>query len=277
MAARVRFLQLAIAIVNLFIVGLVFTSVWPFPSGDFNVDLPSASEITWTYADGIVQVHAPYTIDNGGFYDVSQLTLSYLVTNYSHYEIMENTIDIGNIPAGSVYPSSLDFDFDLMSLYSNGAQWMIFNDDLLNFHVEVSCYYTMELVKFDASYQVSVPWEALIKGYGISNTTFASSGTTGTASVTYWLNTADLLRNLPAAQVTLGFYADETPLGQTQSTVQLGGNQTQPATMIVDLLAFLSTYSNDTTYSVKLLINVGGFTLRYTQSIAPSDLQGWLP
>ena len=261
MAARIRLLQLAIAVVNLFIVGLVFTSVWPFPSGDFNVDLPSASEITWTYAEGVVQVHAPYTIDNGGFYDVSQLTLSYLVTNYSHYEIMENTIDIGNIPAGSVYPSSLDFDFDLMSLYNNGAQWMIFNDDLLNFHVEVSCYYTMELVKFDASYQVSVPWDALIRGYGISNYTIDPPATLGdpmSVSVDYWLSTTDLLDNLPPAQVTVRYMGDATQMGTVDTSVQLGGNHTQTVMMVIDSASYLIPHSS---YSLELVIQVAGFTL----------------
>ncbi len=272
---------MAIAVVNLSIVVLVFTSIWPFPSGDFKVDLPSSTEVTWTYADGVVQVHAPFTIDNGGFYDVNQLTLSYMVTNYTHYQITEKTINIGDISAGTVLSSALDFDFDLIGLYNSGAQWMVFNDDLLNFHVEVSCFYTMKLIKFDASYQVSVPWDALIRGYGIIDTTFAAPAAIGdpvTATVTYWLNTADLLRGLPAAQVSFGFYANETRLGQVQSTVRLGGNETQPPViMSIDPLALLTTLSNETTYSVELLINVGGLTFRQTHSIAPSDLPGWPP
>ena len=278
MAARIKFLQLAITVVNLSIVVLAFTSIWPFPSGDFKVDLPSAQEVTWTYADGIVQIHAPFSIDNGGFYDVDQLTISYRVTNYTHYDITSRSIDIGSLPAGTVTSSSLDFNFDLLSLYSSGAQWMVFNDDLLIFDVEVSCFYTMKLIKFEASYQVSVPWDALIRGYGITNTTFAASGNTMTANVTYWLNTADLLRSLPAARVTFGFYANETQLGRAESTVQLGGNQTQQhVIMTMDYTAVLATYSNETAYSVELLINVGGLMLRQTQSITASDLPGWPP
>ena len=271
MAARIKFLQLAIAVVNLSIVVLVFTSIWPFPSGDFNVDLPSASEITWTYTDGVVRVHAPYTIDNGGFYDVSQLTLSYMVTNYSHYEITEKTINIGDIPAGTVKSSSLDFDFDLLALYNSGAQWMVFNDDLLNFHVEVSCLYTMKLVKFDASYQVSVPWDALIRGYGISNYTIvppAAIGDSMSVSVVYWLNTADLLHSLPAAQVAVRYMGDSTQLGTVQTTVQLGGNQTQTVTMVLGSATYMTPYS---AYSLELLIQVAGFTLTESISVpAPS-------
>jgi len=267
MAARIKILQLAIAVVNLSIVVLAFTSIWPFPSGDFKVDLPSASEVTWTYADGVVHVNAPYTIDNGGFYDVSQLTLSYMVTNYTHYEITEKTIDIGDIPARTVHSSSLDFDFDLMSLYDSGAQWMVFNDDLLNFHIEVSCFYTMELVKFDASYQVSVPWDALIRGYGISNYTIVAPAAIGdplSVSVDYWLNTADLLNSLPSAQVAIRYMGDNTQLGGVQTTVQLGGNHTQTVTMNIDAASLMTPYSS---YSIELIIQVAGFTL--TERVIP--------
>jgi hypothetical protein len=277
MAARIRFLQLAIAVVNLSIVVLAFTSIWPFPSGDFKVDLPSASEVTWTYADGVVQVHAPYTIDNGGFYDVSQLTLSYLVTNYSHHEIMKKTINIGDIPAGTVKSSSLDFDFDLIGLYNGGAQWMVFNDDLLNFHVDVSCYYTMKLVKFDASYQVSVPWDALIRGYGISNHTIvppAAIGDPMSVSVDYWLNTADLLRGLPSAQVSVRYVGDATQLGTVQTTVQLGGNHTQTVTMTIDAASYMTLYSS---YSLELLIQVAGFTLTQSVSVPVPTIPGVVP
>lgn len=277
MAARIRLLQLAIAVVNLSIVVLAFTSIWPFPSGDFKVDLPSASEVTWTYADGVVQVHAPYTIDNGGFYDVSQLTLSYMVTNYTHYEITEKTINIGDIPAGTVQSSSLDFDFDLMNLYNSGAQWMVFNDDLLNFHVEVSCFYTMELVKFDASYQVSVPWDALIRGYGISNYAIVAPAAIGdpmSVSVDYWLNTADLLHSLPPAQVAVRYMGNATQLGTVQTTVQLGGNHTQTVTMDIDAALYMTLYSS---YSLELLIQVAGFTLTESVSVPVPSIPVVIP
>jgi hypothetical protein len=267
MAARIKLLQLAIAVVNMSIVVLAFTSIWPFPSGDFKVDLPSASEVTWTYADGVVHVNAPYTIDNGGFYDVSQLSLSYIVTNYTHYEITGKTLNIGDIPAGTVHSSSLDFDFDLMGLYDSGAQWMVFNDDLLNFHFEVSCFYTMELVKFEASYQVSVPWDALIRGYGISNYTIVAPAAIGdplSVSVDYWLNTADLLSSLPPAQVAVRYMGDATPLGAVQTTVQLGGNHTQTITMDIDASSYMVLYSS---YSLELLIQVAGFTLTESVSV----------
>jgi hypothetical protein len=247
MAAREGLLKFGIAAVNLVIVALMFTSIWPFPHGDFKVDLPSANEISWSYSGGVVHVIAPYSIDNGGYYDVKDLVLSYSVVNITGYPLADQRIPIGDVPAGQVTSSDLDFNFDLLRLFNDGALGMVFSDDLLRFRIDVSCLYTMKLVKFDATYQVSVPWEALIKGYGIdwqaSNLpdppTFSHLPP---YNIVYWLDTSDLLVGLPAAQVTLtvvGTTSNAPATGTT--TIQLGGNNTGSVTFDPTLLAFYTS------------------------------------
>lgn len=258
MATRIRILQVAIAVVNLVIAALLVTSVWPFPSGNFKVDLPSPNEISWTYAGGLVHVVAPYTIDNGGFYDVDDLTIRYRVLNWSSYEITAATISMGTVPAGRVTTSSLDFTFDLLRLYRDGATWMVFNDDLLRFYVEVSCLYTSRLIKFEASYQVSVFWEALIQSWGVSGVRYPSSYPGPPApfsvSIDYWLETSNLLAPLSPAQVTVVYFGNETELGRAQTTVMLGGNNS--GTVSLDL-----TLGYYTSYSVELRILVADFVI----------------
>jgi len=266
MAARTRLLQMAIAAVNIAIVALAFTSIWPFPHGDFKVDLPSASEVTWSYSDGIVHVTAPYSIDNGGFYDVSDLTLHYAVTNYSGYQLADQTIPIGDIPAGQITSSSIDFRFDLLRMFNDGALGMVFSDDLIKFAVDVSCQYTMKLVTFEASYQVSVPWDALIQGWGITSihypSTLPSPGNPIAVDVTYWLKTADILSGLPPAQVTVDFLGDSTVIGHAQGTVQLGTNYSDTVTLSVTPAYYPS-------YFVRLVVNIAGFPLNETYPAPP--------
>jgi len=269
MAARTRLIQLAISIVNILIVALVFTSIWPFPSGDFKVDLPSPSEISWTYEDGTVHIIAPVTIDNRWIYDVDDLAIYYIVTNYSGYRIVEQDIPIGRIPAGLVTETALDFEFDLLALYNSGAVSMVFNDDLLSFYVEVSCMYTAKLIKFFASYQVSVPWDALIQSYGISDVRYPSTvplpGDPISVDVDYWLHTSDLLDGLPPATVTINYYGNQTLLGTVTTTIALGGNHTD--TIQIDVT--LAYYSN---YYVELLIDVADYTIHRMVAV-----EGWLP
>lgn len=266
MAARIRLLQMAIAIVNIAIVVLAFTSVWPFPHGDFKVDLPSASEITWSYSAGVVQVTAPFSIDNGGYYDVRNLTIHYAVTNFSGYPLADQTIPLGDIPAGRVTSSSIQFQFDLLRLFNDGALGMVFSDDLLKFTVEVSCSYTMRLVEFEASYRVSVPWDALIQGWGVTSvnypSTLPSPGSPISVDVTYWLRTSDILAGLPPAQVTVGFYGNSTLLGQAQGSVQLGTNYSDTVTLNIAPAYY-------TSYSVELVVIAAGFSFSSTYP-APS-------
>jgi len=278
MAARTRLLQLAIAVVNIVIAALVFTSIWPFPSGDVKVDLPSASEVQWTYDNGVVHVTAPFSISNGGFWDIDELTVRYEVTNYSHDPIVSDVIQIGTIKVGDLVSSYLDFEFDLLELYDQGATWMIFNDDMLNFFVEVSCGYTMRMVKFDATYQVSVPWDALVQSYGVLDYTYARTGSLPTdpisVSIQYWLSTSDLLSSLPAAQVSLVFRGNSTTLSQTQTTIQLGGNHSGAISM-----NFVPLLDLNATCSIELSVEFAGFppmVKTYTVP-SPSSVLGAIP
>lgn len=267
MAARIRMLQLAIALVNVVIFGLVLTSVWPFPSGQFKVDLPSASEVRWTYSDGIVQVVAPFSIDNGGYYDVDDLSISYQVSNYSRYILASDTISIGRIPAGQITSSSLKFEFDLLGLYEDGAVWMVFNEDMLYFRIEVSCLYTMKLVKFDADYSVSMPWAPPIESYDV-NPVWPPVGTEVT--VNWWLNTSRLLSAVPPATLTvqiIGYDGPDgtgsaTPLDTIQQNIQLGGREEGTVTLDIPLVPYAS-------YEVVYSWDVGGFGMPEQSYIFP--------
>lgn len=253
MAARTRLLQLAVAIVNVVIVGLVFSSVWPFPSGDFNVHLPSAHEVTWTYSDGVIHVVAPFSIDNGWIYDVDDLTVTYSVTNGSQAELAGQTIVVGDIPAGRIMASQLDFEFNLLEQYNSGIDWMIYHEDMLYFFIEVTCWYTMKLIQFDATYQVSVPWEALIKDFDVDIGNISRSiGPPPTASVPYSLDTSRILSGL-SADVTVTVFNGSTAIGTAQTSIGLGGPQTGAVTVGLTSLALPT--------SVVLEIRFGGFIL----------------
>ena len=223
-------LRLSIAIVNAVIFGLVFTSIWPFPSGDFKIDLPSASEVIWTYSEGVVHVVAPFSIDNGGFYDVVDLSIRYEVTNYSRSVLSSGTLTLGEIPAGQRTSSQLEFEFDIAGLYEQGAVWMVFNEDMLFFRIDVACMYTMKLVKFYADYRVGVEWYPLIESYDV-NPVWPPTGPQ--VVVNWWLNTSALLSAVPPATMTvslIGYSGPDgtgtaTPLASVQETIQLGGRE----------------------------------------------------
>jgi len=231
MAVRTRFLQIGISLVNIAIIALVFTSIWPFPSGEFKVDLPNANDVRWSYSDGNVTVIAPFTIDNGWIYDVNDLAVSYRVTNLSGNVLGQNVIRLATIAAGRVTDSQIDFTFNIAEFYDKGGLGMIFRDDSLHFDVDVSCLYTMKLIKFEASYQADVPWDALIRGYGVTDV--APTGVGTQLSVDYWIETSPVLASLGSVPMSLSVYDGSgnpllyPPIAQT---LQLGRNSSGTVT-----------------------------------------------
>ncbi len=223
MATRTKALGVGIAAVNLVVFILAFTSIYPFPAGDFKVDLPSPNDIEWSYSAGEVTVTAPFSVDNGGYYSVDELQLRYEVTNYSNVQIAEDTIALGSMKAGTVTAGEIVFTFDLAEMYNDGIAWMIFNDDLLEFVVEVSCYYTMKLVKFDARYSVSIPWDALIQDFSVDEP-WIDPADPGTLLINYSLTTSDLLPGFATLDAEL--LEDGSVVAEFTEAIALGGTST---------------------------------------------------
>ena len=218
MATRTKALTVGVASVNFIIFLLAFTSIYPFPAGDFEIDLPSPNEILWDYDSGVVTVTAPFSIDNGGFYDVDDLELRYEVTNYTNVLIAQDLIELGTMKAGTVSDGEIEFSFDLLELYDEGLTWMVFNDDLLNFVVEVSCFYTMKLVEFDARYSVSIPWDALIQDVAVEDVRFDPGSMQ--LLVDYRVTTSDILSS--EAVLTASLLDGSSVVSETSETVRLG-------------------------------------------------------
>lgn len=260
MAGRTRALRVSVAAVNVVIFILAFTSIYPFPAGDFKIDLPSPNEILWDYDDGVVTVTAPFSIDNGGFYDVQDLTLDYVVRNYSSQLIAEDTIAVGTMKAGAITTGEIVFEFDLLHLYESGITWMVFNDDLLDFTVEVSCYYTMKLVKFDAVYSISIPWDALIQDFSVTDVRL--DPLSYDILVDYRVVTSDVLSG--STTVTATLYENGTVLSQTLETVVLGTSHVSTIVLDIPLVSIPDTVVIDAM--------VAGFDVQESFSISPEVL-----
>ena len=255
MAARNRVLQIGVAVVNFAIVALAFTSIWPFPSGDFKIDLPSANDVTWSYSGGVVDVAAPFSVDNGGWYDVQDLVISYEVRNHSLQVLTSDELDIGTLPAGHITNGWLNVTFDLAGFYNSGQTFMVFNDDQLYFDVHVSCYYTMKLIEFDASYNAIVIWTALIEDWGITAPTVVGPNS---ISVGFWLRTSSLLEGLPPALVTLQLMGNTSIVSEASTSVALGGNHTGTATFTGVPIDYLANPSYSP-HAVRFNFVVAGF------------------
>ena len=247
MANRTKVLQISVACINFLIFILAFTSIYPFPAGDFKVDLPSPNEVMWEYSSGIVTVTAPFSIDNGGFYDVDDLVLRYEVSNYTRVQMARDTVELGTMKAGTVTDGEIEFSFDLLEMYNDGLTWMVFNDDLLDFVVDVSCYYTLQLVEFDARYSVSIPWDALIQDARVDDVRFDPAEMQ--LAVDYTLATSDILSGY--ASLTAYLLDGQSVVSEVSQSVRLG--------RIVSGTVLFDIPLGSTPDSVRVVIDVEGF------------------
>ncbi|MDH3365119.1 MAG: hypothetical protein OEM29_03835 [Thermoplasmata archaeon] len=262
MAARTKALGISVAAVNVVIFILAFTSIYPFPAGDFKVDLPSPNEIEWAYESGEVTVTAPFTIDNGGYYSVDELRLWYHVSNYSNVLIVEDTVDLGTMKAGAVTSGEIVFSFDLAEMYNDGLTWMIFNDDLLDFVVEVSCYYTMKLVKFDARYSVSIPWDALIQSVRFGDP-WIDPFNPETILIDYSVTTSDILSGSTTLHVAL--LEDGVVVSEVDETLRLG----RTAVGLLDFNVPLGTIPDTVTVEIVIPGLPGIITYSFPLEVVP--------
>ncbi|HIH02063.1 TPA: hypothetical protein HA259_08395, partial [Thermoplasmata archaeon] len=204
-------------------------------------------EVIWEYSSGVVTVTAPFTIDNGGVYHVDDLVLSYEVSNYTRVQIAQDTVELGTMKAGTVTDGEIEFSFDLFEMYNDGLTWMVFNDDLLEFVVDVSCYYTLKLVKFDARYSVSIPWDALIQDARVDDVRFDPAEMQ--LAVDYTLATSDILSGY--ASLTAYLLDGSTVVSEVSQSVRLGRITAGTAVFDIPL--------GSTPDSVRIVIDVEGF------------------
>jgi hypothetical protein len=146
----------------------------------------------------------------------------------------------------------IEFDIPLQQMYESGDTSMVFNDDLLNFTVEVSCFYTMRLIKFDAAYQVAVPWKALIEEMAIDAVRYAG----GQITVDYRVTTSELLSGVATLEVAV--YQGSTLVDQEFDTIGLG--TTSLGTIV------LGGASAPGTYTVVLRADIYGFHAEHSET-----------
>ena len=158
--------------------------------------------------------------------------------------------------AGQVTPGSIDFVIDLFQMYQDNVQWLIFNDDMLDFHIDVSCYYTMKLIKFEADYHSSVVWNALIEGWGVRDISFPDpmNYTGEPVTVYYWLNTSETLSVVSAARLNVSLLGDGELVGWGETLVPLGDHYDGYVSV-----AFLPTMYSRSSFELRYSIDIGGF------------------
>jgi len=260
MSSFYRLLRIVISIVNIAIAVLVITSVWPFVTGGFSVDLPQLDDIDWGYAGGLVTMSAPVTVYNGGFYSIDDVVIRATVTNSTGFELINVTENWGRIPAGSVFGENVDFSIDLQRLVSSGAYWIIFNSDFFEIEMTISCRYTLGLIGFSAEYNLPYSWDGLIIDMGFERGELISpSPGTYQISQPYYIWTNSILSGYGGDfTVELRNASSGALTASGTEHILLGQNYSDSLILTIEETEYLYLLTNNETFVATITIEFPG-------------------
>jgi len=217
-------LRIFIVLFNIAVAALVLTSIWPFAMGQFQIDLPDDDDVEWFYEDGIVTMVAPIRITNGGLYAVRDVNVTVTVTNSSDFVIVNSTEYWGTIKAGSDISRSITLSIDVNQLIESEAYWMIFNPDYLDVEIFLKCKYTLKLVKFRATYQITMPWDGLIRDMGFGSPQIVNASGNYSLRVPFYVWTNELLSGRGSFSATAYNDTSVTSISSSSANINLGEN-----------------------------------------------------
>ena len=278
MSSVYRMLRIIISLVNIAVAAIVVTSVWPFITGDFTVNLPNEDEVDWSYSNGILTLSAPISIHNGGFYDIEDVVIRTTVTNSTGFDIINSSQDWNAIRAGSNFQETIDFSIDFGRLLSEGSAWMIFHQDFFDVHLQITCKYTWKLIGFSATYAVPINWEGLIRDIGFGNATLENPAPLQfRINQTYWVWTNSLLAGFGGDfSVELRNTTSSSLIASTSDHLTLGVNYSGNLVFNVDASQYLSLFLYNQTIEARITIDMVGLPsiveVRSFQWTAPSKM-----
>lgn len=247
-------MRILVSIANIAVAAIVVLSIWPFVTGEFGVDLPTANEVSWTYSNGNLTLAAPIRINNGGFYDVNDVVVYASARNQTGYEIFNSTSDWGTIPAGSIVPERLSFTLDLPKLLRDRSDWMIFHPDTFDVHVTISAKYTLRLVLFTADYQVPIPWDGLIQAMGFGTPSLVNSSGIYGVQVPYYIQTSELLHGLSGEFSISLRNGTGTTISTVAQGVTLGINYSNVLSLGANYTAAMDLLMNNQTLTAEIIV-----------------------
>lgn len=247
---------------NIAIATLVITSIWPFATGEFSVDLPQAEDIVWSYAGGLLTLSAPVTVYNGGFYNIDDVTIHSLVTNSTKFELINETEQWGGIPAGAVFGETVNFSIDFEKLLASGAYWMVFNSDFFEIEITISCRYTLGLIGFSAEYKLPYNWDGLIIKMGFLRGEL-NSPSPGVYHIEqpYYIWTNNILAGY-GGDFSLELREETTGKFVASSTdhIELGRNYSDSLILTIDAADYLYLLYNNQTFIATITVDLPGIS-----------------
>lgn len=164
------------------IILLFFTVTVVYSAFQVRVEPPEEDEFYVSSLDGTLVMSMPFDITNGGFYDISNFTITTLVKDSSGLLISDSSTTEPLIQRGSNVSIKHNMSISINQMTTENLSYLLFNDSLFDVGIALKLNYA-SVVPFQISTNFTMPWEAPLNNLTIRNVSVAYNGTNFVATV----------------------------------------------------------------------------------------------
>jgi hypothetical protein len=271
--------RIGILVVSVVTAMLLLLAVVPLSTGGLNIKFPQDQTTGWTYDSStrIVTFEAPVQVDNGGFFDIQDLSVGIRLSDPNGSLISESASPPKDILAGRTTFLDVRMDLDLNSLDPSLLRELAFNHTALNMSLTLSTYYMERLVNLHIGADRTMDWTPLIDNlqFDLQDLQIQQNGSAYSVQIPYGFDAGDLMVGKQANVMTI-LRNPSGALGSGSDTISIMGHYA--GTMEIDLdhaaAEGLATRSDNLTVDVIVDFEGAEFRQSYTRQWEPllSDL-----
>ncbi|HUT26595.1 MAG TPA: hypothetical protein VMW85_00915 [Methanomassiliicoccales archaeon] len=196
--------RLGILAIKLIALMIIILSILPLMNGGIDVNFDTANDSDWSYTSTSLSLDSPLTVTNNGFYDINDLTIGFTFLGEDGEVLAESTSDSMDIPAGKETELRVRMTLDLDDLTQNVLSDIVFNGTRMEFVVEVSAKYSMDLVRISVEGGTDLSWQPMLSNLDIMNeySRLMSDGSNHSLSIPYTFYAQDLIQGQPVMVLT---------------------------------------------------------------------------
>jgi len=147
-----------------FSVTLLYSVMNVFPNVSFG-------EPRFLSSNGVVVMSLPFSINNTGYYDISELNITTYVMDHKGAEISTSTTLVRSIPQGSSIDESHNVSIKVNDMIERGLSYLLFNDSVFNMSMLIALKFA-HIIPIQVSTEGTMPWGAPLYNFFIGEISY---------------------------------------------------------------------------------------------------------
>lgn len=247
--------RIAIALFNLAIVVIILLAIFPLITGGLDIDIPETSEAGWSLDGDTLRLSTSFSVRNGGFYDIEDLSLGFVLTDEEGDVLLTDRSDPADMPAAETTTVDIELALDIGSMSQSAKRKVVFEGGTYGLTVDLETYYIMKLMKLNVSMDQQMDLQPLISDYVIdeNNIQYQYVGSQLLITIPYHVSASDIIAG-STIDVDCTMTNSTATLGNGSETVVLSQYTTGDFTILLSegATSYLATHSDTLTITLEL-------------------------